>query len=73
MARQSSVEKVARFRQRQAGFLSDLPICSCGKQIRNGRQLCSRCWKRTPEGKAADAERKRLSRAKVLELEEQLA
>lgn len=72
MPRQPSREKVARFRLRKAGDLPDLPTCSCGKQIRNGRQLCSRCWKRTPEGKAADAERKRLSRARVLELDQQL-
>lgn len=72
MPRQPSRDKVARFRLRQAGDLPPLPACQCGKQIRNGRQLCSRCWKRTTEGKAADAERKRLSRARVLELDRQL-
>lgn len=64
MPRQPSRDKVARFRLRQAGELPPLPLCSCGKQIRNGGQLCSRCWKRSPEGKAADAERKRVARAK---------
>jgi hypothetical protein len=63
MARQSSAEKVARFRQRQAGLLAELPLCACGFQIRNGGMLCSRCWKRSPEGKAAEAQRKRLKRS----------
>lgn len=62
MPRQGSREKVARFRLRKAGDLPELPLCQCGKQIRNGRDLCSRCRKRTPDGKAADAERKRRAR-----------
>lgn len=65
MARQSANEKVSRFRLRQAGKLAPLPMCpECGLQVRSERTapLCSRCWKRSPAGKAADAERKRLKR-----------
>lgn len=64
-ARQTSLEKVTRFRLRQRGLLPDLPDCPlCGRRVRSGRYggICSRCWKRTPEGKAADAARKRRAR-----------
>jgi hypothetical protein len=61
MARQTSAEKVTRFRQRQAGLLPALPLCCCGRQIRSvvTDGLCSRCWKKSPAGQAADALRKR--------------
>jgi hypothetical protein len=41
----------ARQRARERGDLPDLPTCSCGKQIRGERPLCSRCWLKTPEGR----------------------
>ena len=65
MARQSSSEKVARFRQRQAGLLPALPSCpQCGRSVISARTLplCSRCWKLSPDGKALAAERKRMKR-----------
>ena len=69
MPSEPSRDKVARYRLRKAGDLPPLPPCpECGRQIRNGSLLCSRCWKRTPEGKAADAERKRRQRAKSTDL-----
>jgi endogenous inhibitor of DNA gyrase (YacG/DUF329 family) len=58
-------EKVRRHRLRQAGKLPPLPTCpECGRAVISTRTapLCSRCWKLTPEGKAADAERKRKAR-----------
>jgi predicted amidophosphoribosyltransferase len=66
MPRQPTNEKVTRLPKAEAGNLPPLPPCpGCGRQIRNGGQLCSRCWKRSPEGKAADAERKRLKRQSI--------
>jgi len=65
MPRQPSREKVARYRLRQAGDLPPLPVCpECGRSVVSTATLplCSRCWKRTPEGKKADAERKRRAR-----------
>ena len=65
MPRQLSREKVARHRLRLAGELPALPTCpQCGRTVISDRTapLCSRCWKLTPEGRAADAERKRRAR-----------
>jgi hypothetical protein len=65
MTRQTSREKVRRHRLRQAGDLPALPVCpDCGCTVRNTRTLplCSRCWRRSPAGKMADAERKRRRR-----------
>jgi ribosomal protein L32 len=65
MPRQPSREKTQRFRLRQAGDLPALPTCpQCGRTVISDRTapLCSRCWKLTPEGRAADAERKRQAR-----------
>ncbi len=66
MTRQSSREKVARYRQRlrRVGELP-LPRCErCGRAVRGTRTLpwCFACWQRTPAGKAAEAERKRRAR-----------
>ena len=58
-------EKTARHRLRLAGDLPALPACpQCGRNVISTRTapLCSRCWKRSPEGRAADAERKRQAR-----------
>jgi ribosomal protein L32 len=65
MPRQPSREKTARHRLRLAGDLPALPTCpQCGRTVISDRTapLCSRCWKRSPEGRAADAERKRQAR-----------
>ena len=62
MPRQSSREKVTRHRLRQAGELPALPACpDCGRTVISSRTLplCSLCWRRSPAGKVADAERKR--------------
>ena len=58
-------DKTARHRLRQSGELPQLPACpECGRKVISERTapLCSRCWKLTPEGRAADAERKRQAR-----------
>jgi hypothetical protein len=58
-------EKTRRHRLRQAGKLPALPTCpDCGCTVVGTRTLplCSRCWWRSPAGKAADAERKRRQR-----------
>jgi ribosomal protein L32 len=47
----SPTERKRRQRARERGDLPDLPVCSCGKRIRSGRQLCSRCWLKTDEGR----------------------
>ena len=65
MPRQPSRDKTARHRLRLAGELPALPTCpQCGRSVISDRTapLCSRCWKRTPDGRAADAERKRRAR-----------
>jgi ribosomal protein L32 len=65
MPRQPSRDKTARHRLRLAGDIPALPACpQCGRSVISDRTapLCSRCWKRTPEGRAADAERKRQAR-----------
>jgi len=65
MPRQSSREKVTRYRLRQAGELPPLPVCpDCGRTVISSRTLplCSRCWWRSPDGRRADAERKRRKR-----------
>jgi hypothetical protein len=65
MPRQPSRDKTARHRLRLAGDLPALPACpQCARTVISDRTapLCSRCWKRTPEGRAADAERKRQAR-----------
>ena len=65
MPRQPSRDKTARHRQRLAGNLPALPTCpDCGRVVISSRTapLCSRCWKRTPDGRAADAQRKRQAR-----------
>jgi len=65
MPRQLSREKVARHRLRQAGDLPPLPICpSCGRTVLSATTLplCSRCWRKSPDGRAADAARKRRAR-----------
>jgi ribosomal protein L32 len=65
MPRQPSRDKTARHRLRLAGDLPALPTCpQCGRTVISDRTapLCSRCWKRSPEGRAADAERKRKAR-----------
>jgi ribosomal protein L32 len=65
MPRQPSRDKTARHRLRLAGDIPALPTCpQCGRTVISDRTapLCSRCWKRSPEGRAADAERKRQAR-----------
>ena len=65
MPRQLSREKVARHRLRQAGDLPPLPICpDCGRTVLSATTLplCSRCWRRSPDGLAAEAARKRNAR-----------
>ena len=75
MPRQSSREKVARHRLRQAlqefspaaewEGVAPLPTCpDCGRTVVSTRSLplCDRCWRRSPAGKVADAERKRRRR-----------
>jgi hypothetical protein len=65
MPRQPSHDKTARHRLRLAGELPALPTCpQCGRTVISDRTapLCSRCWKRSPEGRAADAQRKRQAR-----------
>ena len=65
MPRQPSRDKTARHRLRLAGDLPALPTCpECGRVVISDRTapLCSRCWKRTPDGRAADAQRKRQAR-----------
>jgi len=55
-------EKTRRHRLRQSGELPALPACpDCGRTVISTRTLplCSRCWRRSPAGRAADAERKR--------------
>jgi hypothetical protein len=64
--RQPSREKVARHRLRKAGKLPPIPDCvECGRQVRSAvtGQLCRQCWRRSPEGRAVEAERKRKARA----------
>jgi transposase-like protein len=65
MPRQPSREKVARYRLRQAGELQQLPTCpECGRNVISTTTLplCSRCWRKSPDGRAADAARKRRAR-----------
>ena len=58
--------RTARSRARDAGTVPPCPTCPlCGRLVWSQRTLplCSICWKRSPEGKAADAERKRARHA----------
>ena len=59
--------RTQRWRARLRGELPPLGTCACGTPLRTGRLLCSRCWKRTPEGRARNAERMRQRRAKSRE------
>jgi hypothetical protein len=74
----SSADRVRLFRERQRqGLAEPEAYClACGKRLRplqqgqqrkegNGGLLCAACWRRSPEGKAADAERKRIARART--------
>ena len=74
----SSADRVRLFRERQRqGLAGPETYClACGRRLRplqqgqqrkegNGGLLCAACWRRSPEGKAADAERKRIARAKT--------
>jgi predicted amidophosphoribosyltransferase len=57
--------RVHRHRLRKAGKLPPVPVCpDCGARVLSTKTapLCSKCWKRTPAGRAADAERKRRRR-----------
>ncbi len=56
-------ERQRRWRERQAGRLGDVPVCSCGKLILRSANdgLCSRCWRKTPEGR----EQRRLAVAAI--------
>ena len=57
----------AWYARQKAGTPWQPPTCqACGCNIRGAHgELCSRCWERlTPEGRAAKAERVRLSRAR---------
>lgn len=59
--------RVNRHRQRQRGDLPPLPICpDCGRTIIRAAPdgVCSRCWKRTPAGRKAEAARGRRRRSK---------
>jgi hypothetical protein len=65
MTRQTSREKVQRHRKRQAGEIAPLPRCPrCGRRVLSTKTapLCSVCWKKTPEGRADGARRKRKNR-----------
>ena len=58
-------DKTARHRLRLAGEIPALPTCpQCGRTVVSTRSLplCALCWRRSPAGKAADAERKRRRR-----------
>jgi hypothetical protein len=66
MPRLSSAEKVRRFRARQAGAEPPIPQCPvCGVKVLTDRYggLCVRCFRRTPEYRKVEAERKRRERA----------
>jgi hypothetical protein len=55
-------DRTARSRARATGKAQPCPQCpKCGRLVWSQRTLplCSRCWRRSPEGKAADAERQR--------------
>ena len=58
-------EKTRRHRLRLAGDLPALPVCpQCGCTVVSTRSLplCALCWRRSPAGRVADAERKRRRR-----------
>jgi len=62
-------EKTRRHRLRQAGDLPPLPVCpDCGRSVLSVTTLplCSRCWRRSPDGLAAEAARKRNARRALL-------
>ena len=73
----TSSERSRRHRERLAqGEQPLLGEClACGRTVQLRQQgarasdagglLCSACWRKSPAGKAADAERKRLARAKA--------
>jgi hypothetical protein len=76
MAPLNSSERSRRHRERLAqGEQPQLGEClACGRKVQLRQQgaragdaglLCSACWRRSPAGKAADALRKRLARAKA--------
>ena len=57
--------RTRRWRARLRGELPPLGACACGTPLRTLRPLCSRCWKRSPEGRAWNAARMRARRAKA--------
>lgn len=75
MARTSSAQRMRALRERQRqGEAPDLrPCIACGRKTQQRQQgertaagaelLCSACWRRSPAGKAARAERVRQRRA----------
>ena len=64
----TNAEAARRYRERKAGRAAELAACSCcERQVRRLQSsLCSRCWAKTPDGKAATLERVRRHRAKTV-------
>jgi hypothetical protein len=67
MADTTNAARQRRYRERQRMGITWQPLtCSdCGGERRGAHGvLCVRCWNTTPEGKAAQASRKRALRAR---------
>ena len=63
-----SATATARWRLRQAGVLPPLAPCpDCGCVVRSERTapLCSRCWRRSPDGREWDRLRVAARRRRV--------
>jgi len=70
MTRDSSRARTARWRRRLAGLPdpdAPPPCTTCGRLVKSARTvpLCSRCWKRTPEGREFNRDRMRAARARA--------
>lgn len=60
LERASALARTRRSRARKKGLLPLHPLCpACGRKVLQERTLplCSRCWSRTPEGRAAAVQR----------------
>jgi len=80
---QSGAERTRLYRERLAanGAAQTRPCLACGRLIQLLKQvdrgspelnlLCNPCWRKSPAGKAVQAERKRLARAKTKALQQQ--
>jgi len=76
LASSTERSKALRERRRQGEGPQLVECLACGRTVQQLQQaerpeaerlLCSACWRRSPAGKAADAERKRLERARKRE------